>query len=187
MRGTLNIAERTGQVTIEVSNSARRFWDALGGEDFTPQNYMHDGNAPAIGRILLDLVESWSDAVSIANGKTVDLSHSSYLVLSYSTKTKKKPVREYQLHQFHTGLPDFADLDWRFPTSAKRLVGADSQGRTIIEWYGESGGQLKYYPFTAEAIWHSPIFQLETVPQGDYGLADKAAAYFPELWETYQG
>ena len=56
----------------------------------------------------------------------------------------------------------------------------------MIEWYGESGGQLKYYPLASEALWRSPVFELERIPSGRSSLLEKAALYFPELWKRYQ-
>jgi hypothetical protein len=54
----------------------------------------------------------------------------------------------------------------------------------VIEWYGNSGGQLKYYPEVGEALWHSEIFRLEPLPftEDGYGIAQKARTFFLELW-----
>ena len=52
-------------------------------------------------------------------------------------------------------------------------------------WYGHSGGQLKYYPSASSAMWASDVFALEPIPVGaEYGVLQKAAAYFPALWES---
>ena len=64
-----------------------------------------------------------------------------------------------------------------------RVVGNDASG-TRIEWYGESGAQLKYYPPAVEALWQSERFRLEPLPDREYGIQAKAAAYFPELWSA---
>ena len=55
----------------------------------------------------------------------------------------------------------------------------------MIEWYGHSGGQLKYYPFADQAIWSSETFKLEPLPENDleYGLRRRVIEYFPDLWE----
>lgn len=101
----------------------------------------------------------------------------------------------YQLHRFSLTLPDANSLRWYFPSvarrgsesPARRLNGNDGSG-TLFEWYGESGGQLKYYPFASAAIWASEPFQLEPLREMEYGILSKAAAYFPELWtEVYRG
>jgi hypothetical protein len=54
----------------------------------------------------------------------------------------------------------------------------------VFEYYYGSGGQLKYYPSIADAVWESDVFRLESL-QGVSPLYDaetKAAAYFPEKW-----
>jgi hypothetical protein len=65
-------------------------------------------------------------------------------------------------------LPDPSALTWAVRSSKKEpgsgcLVGALGE-RRVIEWYGNSGGQLKYYPEVGEALWHSEIFRLEPLP-----------------------
>jgi hypothetical protein len=64
------------------------------------------------------------------------------------------------------------------------LRGQDEKG-TLFEWYGESGGQLKYYPLVEHALWKSDIFQLEPLPMDwreKHGILAKARDYFPNLW-----
>ena len=51
---------------------------------------------------------------------------------------------EYQLYQFPIKLP-LNDVRWVHLPGRRGLTGNDALG-TIYEWYGESGGQLKYYP-----------------------------------------
>ncbi len=65
---------------------------------------------------------------------------------------------------------------------AQALVGK------LFEWYGGSGGQLKYYPLTGWAIWKSEPFMLEPLKLRDEeaGIAAKAAAYFPTQWKAVQ-
>jgi hypothetical protein len=83
-------------------------------------------------------------------------------------------------------MPNPRDLHWYFPAnkrgeSGRRLAGNDETG-TLFEWYGESGGQLKYYPLATNAIWASEIFQLEPLGDIEYGILNKAASYFPDKW-----
>jgi len=186
MRGTLTDTEGTGRVTLEVSNSARRFWDALNAKGFSAEQYGKAENATPMGQILLELVDSWNQGVSTLSGKSIDLSYSSYLVLSYSKATRRQASARYQLHQFLPLLPDPSTFIWQFPINGKRLIGSDVTGRTVIEWYGESGGQLKYYPLVSSALWQSPVFELEAIQSGRSSISEKAALYFPDLWKRYQ-
>ena len=177
MRSELNRIRRDGRVTIELSNSAGKFWTRLGELDINQTNYK---TRPSdVGRALLMLVRSWHEAVSISNGGNVDTERSFYLSLSWSRDAR------YQLHQFPIHLPDPDSLRWYFPGQGgelgRCLKGDDDTG-TIIEWYGESGGQLKYYPLARNAVWQSDVFTLEPLTPGEYGIAKKAEVYFPEKW-----
>ncbi len=181
MRSELNRIDRDGRVTIEVSNSAGQFWDHLATRGIHQGNYRTQPEQT--GSMLLDVVRGWHGAVGLGQGGSIDLAGSSYLVLSWNKNGW------YQLHQFSLELPDAQALAWRFPKAkrgkvereGRRLVGSDQAG-TLFEWYGESGGQLKYYPLASAALWHSQRFQLEPLPDVEHGLRAKASTYFPELW-----
>jgi hypothetical protein len=86
-------------------------------------------------------------------------------------------------------LPDPTSLTW----TVREAKGGDENrgtligtkdGKVVIEWYGISGGQLKYYPTIADVIWQSEQFSLEPIPDSEsgYGLIQKARTYFPEKW-----
>ncbi len=172
MRETLHTVEQTGRVTVEVSNSHGKFWDALKAKGIDDYSI----NPDTSGKILLDLVESWHSRVSLEQGGTVDLRKSFYLILQWHKRSGR-----YQLFQYQVQLPDPETLFWE--AAGKRLIGRDDDG-VMIEWYGHSGGQLKYYPFADEAIWSSEVFQLEPLPAGDYGLKRRVREYFSDLWYT---
>lgn len=185
MRGTLDETRRTSRVYIELSNSAGKFWKALGEFGLNQQNYKY---SPGVaGKALLGLMEKWHDEVNIQRGGPVDLSKSIYLALSWNKSG------EYQLFKFPIDLPKPETLQWDFPNveikngkqrSGRRLRGIDSSG-ILFEWYGESGAQLKYYPPIENALWNSQSFRLESLPKDEviqYGVLAKARAYFPTQW-----
>lgn len=176
MRGELNrVTTRDGRITMELSNSAKKFWDYLEKKGLNKSNYR--SRAAETGTGLIELVTSWHEAESNLSRGKIDLSKSFYLVLSWNKKG------QYQLHQFPLTLTDPNTLTWYFPTT-NRLCGNDKTG-TIFEWYGESGGQLKYYPLASTAIWSSNIFQLEPLPSEDkmkYGILIRTQEYFPKQW-----
>ncbi|RME45597.1 MAG: hypothetical protein D6796_10240 [Caldilineae bacterium] len=173
MRQTLQTVERTGRVTVEVSNSAGKFWGILkvnGLDDYEA--------APDVaGELLLNLVEQWYEEVSLERSGNVDVSQSFYLLLQWHRRSGR-----YQLFQFPVHLPDPKTLSWK--VEGRRLVGCDDSG-VIVEWYGHSGGQLKYYPFADKAIWASAVFRLEPLPKSElgYGLKRRVLEYFPDLWQ----
>lgn len=181
MRRELDRLDRDGRVTIEISNSAGKFWDYLNLQGINQTNYK---DYPAkVGHALINLIEQWHQSVSLDQGGLIDLSCSFYLILSWNKKGW------YQLHQFDLKMPDPGQISWYFPAFrnqsealARRLTGKDETG-TLFEWYGESGGQLKYYPLAKNALWTSERFQLEPLRKDtEYGVLEKVAMYFPELW-----
>lgn len=181
MRSELNRVTRDGRVTIEVSNSAGKFWQSLEKKGLNQSTYR---DYPLeVGKALVEQIEEWHDEVSISRGGNVDLGKSSYLVLLWNRSGW------YQLYQFRLELPNPKSLHWSFPRRqskegdipARRIIASDGSG-TLFEWFGESGGQLKYYPFASTAIWTSERFQLESLGDVKHGILAKAAAYFPQKW-----
>lgn len=186
MRKELTRISRDGRVTIELSNSAGQFWDQLALKNITTANYK--GNPKEVGRTVVHLVRDWHQAAAALDRQNrLDLSRSSYLVLSWNAQ------EQYQLHQFALTLPNPEELQWYFPTkkngdaetAARHINGDDADGR-VFEWYGESGGQLKYYPKASAALWQSEVFQLEPLPDIEHGILAKTASYFPDLWQELQ-
>ena len=173
MRRELNKLEKTGRIYFELSNSAGYFWKQLKSRGITPKNYLK--KPAAVGKALIDLVESWHCAVSTKCGETVNLNESFYFVLSWNKKGF------YQLHQFAIHMPKPKSLKWHFSTP--RCLRGDDQHGTLFEWYGESGGQLKYYPLAKSAQWHSEVFSLEPIKDLKGGMLAKVATYFPEFWK----
>lgn len=177
-RGELNKIERTGRVYFELSNSEGKFWDCLRARGIDQSNYRD--RPLEVGVSLIEEVERWHHAISIEQGGFVDITKSSYLVLLWNR------AGDYQLHQFPLAMPNPRELNWYFPAKkggdiGRRIAGDDDSGR-LFEWYGESGGQLKYYPLASTAIWSSEVFQLEPLGDIEYGILKKATAYFPEKW-----
>ncbi len=183
MRSELNRIERDGRVTIEVSNSAGKFWDHLASKGISQSNYK--SRPQEVGHALIELVTAWHQAESATTGGSIDLAKSGYLILSWNR------AGFYQLHQFRLNIVDAAVLRWHVPTRqvkgeqtvGRRINGDDERG-TRVEWYGESGGQLKFYPFATEAVWQSERFTLEPLPGTEHGILNKAAAYFPDKWQA---
>ena len=184
MRRTLNDTKRTGRVTLELSNSSGKFWERLREKGINQQNYKV--RPLDVAKELISQENEWHAEVGLGNQGRVDLTKSFYLALSWNRQG------EYQLFKFALALPIPSDLSWDFPLvvkngqeqSGRHLRGVDESG-TIFEWYGESGGQLKYYPLVANALWKSEIFYLEPLPldwEKKHGLLVKARDYFPKLW-----
>lgn len=171
MRETLPSVIRTGRVTIELSNASGAFWDVIKTKGLTQEDY--HTQATLAGSTILSVVESWYTGIEVSKEKSF------YLVLQWD---RKKGL--YQLFQFALDLPQPQTLTWE--VLGRRLLGRDEAG-VLFEWYGFSGGQLKYYPLVESALWYSPVFQLEPVPNNlDTGLRNKAISYFPAQWVKTQ-
>lgn len=160
---------RPRQVLMELSNSLAKFWARLNDLDIDPAETPADA-----GLALLALVEEWHEEVA----DRIDLENSCYLVLTHNAG-----YDEWQL--FWYGLefvPDPRELTWNH--GGKRIAGFTDDGTLIWEWYGWSGGQLKYYPLITAARWASPIFALEE-PKLE-NPADKAVRYWPDEWSQLE-
>lgn len=185
MRRTLNDTKRTGRVTLELSNSSGKFWDRLGETGINQQNYK--AKPFDVAQALLAQANEWHTNAGLMQGGRVDLSKSFYLALSWNQQG------EYQLFKFSLDLPPVLSLKWDFPSITnnseervgRHLRGQDKTG-ALVEWYGESGGQLKYYPLAENALWKSNIFHLEPLPDNwetKHGILAKARDYFPNIWK----
>ncbi len=175
MRRELHRVGRDGRVTIELSNAARAFWNRLGNDGITTENYRDDPSQ--VGHSLIDLVSEWHSLASVAFGGNVDLTRSYYMTLMWNQNG------EYQLHQFPISMPNPLEIRWYCPEQAGSSIRGDDDAGKLFEWYGQSGGQLKYYPKVSDALWQSDVFRLEPLPPNTpYGLISKAETYYPNLW-----
>lgn len=185
MRGALDQAERPGgRATLELSNAAGEFWDALRAIGVDASNYLADPRRT--GRVLLELLEAWRVSEGLARGGQIDLERSFYYALQWSPRKGT-----YRLLQFSMELPPASSLMWYAPPSRvregaeklARSIRANDESGLLIEWYGESGGQLKYYPLVKDAMWASDQFMLEPLPKDlPHVVLAKARDYFPEKW-----
>ncbi|MCB8992220.1 MAG: hypothetical protein H6665_16475 [Ardenticatenaceae bacterium] len=174
MRQTLNLVDSKGYVTVEISNASSEFWDVVKKHGITQEDY--DKYPLRVAEAILTCIESWHEAESINSGGDLIIEQSCYLILQWSRKSG-----EYQLFQYPALLPKPEFLEWK--VDGRRLIGIHNK-HVLIEWYGLSGGQLKYYPLEKDAVWISQRFKLEPLPIDlESGLSSKAASYFPEAWE----
>ncbi len=175
MRGQLRYLDNHKRITVEVSNSNQKFWEELRRNGITHSNFREQPHK--VGELIVSLIEKWQEAVSIEHSGDIDLGKSCYLVLTYDSATNV-----YILHQLSLELPNPESLVWSYP-SEKRIVGKDGNA-TVLEWYYDAGGQLKYYPRADAALWATERFTLEPLPEyaGENSILVRAQAYFPELW-----
>lgn len=177
MRGTLQETTKQKRTTLELSNSAGEFWNNINAKNLIYENHPNE-----IGKTLIETVKSWYEKVDLLHGGNIDISQSFYLTLQWNKKTL-----QYQLFQFPLLSEIQNNLNWS--TKKRRIIGKNVLGATLFEWYGYSGGQLKYYPPINTAIWASHVFELEPLPQNNgtiYAPFRKVIEYFPNIWAKIQ-
>jgi hypothetical protein len=181
-----------GRAYMELANSPAKFWEQLKAAGITESDYTARRHAQKMGQIVLQTVQSWHHSAateySAATSRSVDLGRSAYLTLSYTKRNGGGVMpgpRKYRWHAFDLTFP--AGIAFSF-SSARCLRGMDPlrPGEAIFDWYGLSGGQLKYYPLVATARYSSPEFTLEHVP-GVRTLSEKIARYWPDKWLAAKG
>jgi transcriptional regulator with XRE-family HTH domain len=184
MRGELRLVERYGKIYVEVTNAAKLLWSQLHLKGINESNYRT--NPELAGNSLIEAVEiiKRNGSASYPLGPIVT-EKSYYLVLLWDPASGS-----YQLYQLPLKLSNPGDLAWicyvsqrSDGTETTRLVGENANG-VLYEWYGDSGGQFKYYPSIDSAVWKSPVFKLEPLSDlVELGIVAKAKAYFPEQWK----
>lgn len=170
-----------GRVYMEIANSPALFWDEIRHRhNLTESAFRAKTNPQQIGDTLVATVTKWHkagkrDFESANPGCRLELSISNYFCLSYS-ENENPNNREYQVHIFPLEYPN--NIVWQY-SSDKCLRGFDPNHATepLLDWYGLSGGQLKYYPKTTYARYKSPVFKLLAPPQKS--AREKVEIYFP--------
>lgn len=175
--------ELNGRVHMEVSNSPAKFWEPLYRKGVTEEAFKRQEQAQLIGTTILRTVAQWHVSAAQEYGRTrpnrtLDLASSAYLTISY-TKPRRGLDRYYQLHSFNLDFPE--GIIWQF-TSDRCLRGLDPNfpSEILVEWYGLSGGQLKYYPRASTCRYKSGQFMLAKPRR--VSIAEKTAAYWPKEW-----
>ena len=123
----------------------------------------------AAGSALVWQVLGWHDA----ERQHVDVGRSSYVHLVHD-----RTWTTWRILWFPLDLLQPVNLTWDY--SGARIFGKTAEGHTLWEWYGRSGGQLKWYPLIADAVWDSGYFELEPAVAGT--LVEKAQQMYPHLW-----
>ncbi|QCC86795.1 hypothetical protein DDIC_13075 [Desulfovibrio desulfuricans] len=176
--------ENAGRVYMELCNSPAKLWEPIVQKLQLTENVFREKRqsvAKSVGECIIATVTQWHTEAKQKYennnpGKKLDIASSKYITVSSKIKDG---VRSYQVHSFSLSLP--TGLIWEF-SSEKCLRGYDSSNprEVVFDWYGLSGGQLKYYPRASEAIYKSPIFYLEQPPV--YTPSDRAKTYWPAKW-----
>ena len=173
----------TGRVYMEVANSPAKFWgDIATMHGHTEREFNQMQHPKALGDCVLASVRNWHKEGKVRYerlnpGKTLNLDNSRYVCVSYSDELDPNE-RMWQIHSFD--LDYQTGIEWKYK-SDRCLTGYDPAHPTeaLFDWYGSSGGQLKYYPRATAALYSSSVFKLLPPPER-ITLTDKAKVYFPD-------
>lgn len=163
-----------GRVYMELCNSPAKLWEPLKQEGISELDFKEMRHANTIGSTILETVHNWYVNCGIDN---IDLDKSVHLTISYRKEKSLEPV--YQLHTFELDFPE--GIQWKYK-SARCLAGYDpiAPNEVLFDWYGLSGGQLKYYPKANLARFCSTQFQL--IKADCISISQKAKLYWPDIW-----
>jgi hypothetical protein len=183
-KNSMEHLQDNGRVYMELANSPAKFWDALKPKGLSEKDFKSKKYPKRFGDTVIETVHQWhadaTEKYTLGTQHKLILDQSVYLTLSYG-KHPEYEGRVFQWHSFPLEFP--SGIVWKF-RSSKSLMGFDPefQDEIIFDWYGLSGGQLKYYPRAANALFSSALFQLEDAPK--VSLLTKASEYWPEKWKA---
>jgi hypothetical protein len=158
----------TPRAYLEIANSPAKMWQSItsktgfSAEHFNPAN----GNAQRIGDALIDTIQDWKIIAKTEFERThpdqkLDLSKSIYLTLSFSEYLDNS----WDVHICSFPM-NFPKIQWTY--SSDRCLSANDPtdpGQRLIDWYPNSGGQLKYYPLFSGALYSSSIMKIKVLKE----------------------
>jgi hypothetical protein len=159
-----------GRVYMELCNSPAKLWQPLKEKGIHEQHFTTKDFADEMGDSILSTIHSWYENSRIVG---IDLDNSIHMTVSYGQLDNG--VTAYQIHTFKLNFPE--GIIWKFK-SEKCLCGYDPDypEEVLFEWYGLSGGQVKYYPRVNSSLFHSNQFTL--VQAQIFSIAQKAEMYW---------
>lgn len=164
---------------LELSNSAAKDWALCQERGLSEDLFRNMQHADEFGQAVLDRQntersmsqKSYLASLPGANKSFVE-QDCVYISLLYSPMVNGE--RSYLVSSFHAVLPQ--PDNWAF--KGKRLVGSDSNGGVIYEWYALSGGQFKYYPKIKDRLHGTDLFNLADYKPALEPLRAKVARMF---------
>lgn len=146
---------------LELSNSAAKDWAMCHERGLSEQTFRDGQQANTFGQAIIDRqrIERQTSQVTYLNSipganKFFIEDDCVYISLLYSPMVRGE--RSYLVSSFGAVLP--APASWSF--KGRRLVGKEADDSVLYEWYGLSGGQLKYYPKIADRLHGTDLFTL---------------------------
>lgn len=175
------------RVYMEIANSPAKLFDALEAKlGFAEVNFRNHESPSDVGNCVLDTIKQWhlegkAAFDSFDPGCQVDLENSVYLCVSYR-QFDPNVSRKYQVHSFSLDFPKVKK--WEYHGRALRGFDPMFENEVLFDWYGLSGGQLKYYPKATSAICRSEQFQLLDPEHKD--ILQKSIDYWPDSMSDWR-
>jgi hypothetical protein len=164
---------------LELSNSSAKDWKMCMERGLSEKDFREGQQPDKFGAAILErqAIERTSSQESYLNSipgknKAFKETDSVYISLLYSPVVNGE--RTYLVSSFGAVLPKPAT--WEF--KGKRLVGQEADGSVLYEWYGLSGGQLKYYPKLSQRLHGTSLFNLADYKPAIEDLRAKANRMF---------
>ena len=183
-KGDFENLKNDGRVYMEIANSPAKFWSEIKKlHGLTEESFRKKEGAKEIGDTVLQTVMRWHAEGkcyydnNTSLGAAINLTASCYLCIT-STNEKSINLRKYQVHSFPLKYP--SGIKWKYK-SASCLSGydPDEPEKVLVDWYGVSGGQLKYYPKASSATYKSTVFDIPPAPK-IMSIKEKVLNYFPD-------
>ena len=164
---------------LELSNSAAKDWAMCQDRGLTEQIFRDAGQAAEFGQAILDRqrIERQTSQTTYLNsipGATKFFVEEDCVYISVLYSPMVRGERSYMVSSFHAVLPEPAT--WSF--KGRRLVGKDANDQVLYEWYGLSGGQLKYYPKISDRLHGTGLFTLADYKPAIESLRQKVSRMF---------
>lgn len=151
----------TMRAHLELSNSNARDWALCQNSGLSEQDFRDHKHAANFGDVILRRQRLERQASELAyltarGGTNVAFVANECVYLSVLYSPLRNGERSWLVSTFNAILPEPAQ--WAY--SGRALVGLDSEGGRLYEWYALSGSQFKYYPKLANRMFGTDLFEV---------------------------
>lgn len=173
--------DRGGRVYMELANSPAKFWDEMRIVGLSEADFLSGKKADLFGKTLIKTLFKWQIEASKTNqqiaGKKINLNRSVFWCISMQEPTESE-TRLFKIHTFPLKFPNIKK--WVFK-SDRCLSGFDpiNESEVLFDWYALSGGQLKYYPSTRNAL-HS-TGEIKTIQLDEVKIIELIKRHWPRF------
>lgn len=151
----------TMRAHLELSNSNAKDWALCAEHGLSEQDFRDHRHAAQFGAMILlrqQQERQASEAMYLRSRNVENIQFVTaecvYISIMYSPEANGERV--WLVSSFGTTLPE--PESWAY--SGRALVGLDSDGKRLYEWYALSGSQFKYYPKLSSRLYGTELFEV---------------------------